>query len=180
MKKNVYLNIDLDIFSMNNIISSFINASYSDVNYIKLKRLDKKEEIDKLMNILSENDVLYIFDYKSLDLTLTEFKTLHFRLLEKNIEVIFINESENYYNWLVDLTLIDFDIRSARVVDAIKLRRQKGVVLGRPKVNTDIQNKITYLYREQKKTMREIAQICDVSLGTVYKYVHHIKNVKEG
>ena len=175
--KNVYLNIDLDVVEMNEILSYFLNIKDQTFNYIKLKRLDQDETI-KLMSLLSQNDSLYFYNYKSLDLTLSEFKTLQDHLSRKNIQVFFLAEDPIFYKWLVELTMIEHKIQSLRIVETIEKKRKKrkeNVVIGRPRVDTDIQDEITYLYNVDKRTMREIAELCQVSLGTVYKYAHACK-----
>ena len=175
--KNVYLNIDLDVVAMNEILSYFLNIKAQSFNYLKLKRLDQ-EEINKLMSLLSPNDSLYFYNFKSLDLTLLEFKTLQDRLAQKNIQVFFLAEDPNYYKWLVELATIEFKVQSARVAETLAKKskaKKECIVLGRPKVDANTQEEIIRLYNVDKRTMREIAEVCQVSLGTVYKYAHASK-----
>ncbi len=172
---NVYLNIDLDIMKMNEMIHYYLNIEKPQINYIKLGRLDNKKTLRELSDALQQESNLYFYDYESLDLTVTEFKNLYNYLIDKEIKVRFLKEGNSFLPCLVDITLIDAKIRSARVVEAIDNRRKAGVVLGRPKVETKVQENIYDLYVVQQRSMREVAEACDVSLGTVYKYVHQIK-----
>ena len=91
--------------------------------------------------------------------------------------MIAINEeidTENYKDFY-DQMLFFFDVskrsRSATTRRALNARREKGQSLGRPKINEMTINKIKEL-REQRYSLREIAVKCDVSLGTVHKYLH--------
>lgn len=172
---NIYLNIDLDIKKMNEMIHYCLSIEETQINYIKLGRLDNKKTLKKLSYALTRGSNLYFYDYESLNLTLTEFKTLYNYLMDKEIKIQFLKEDQTFLPCLVELSITDAKIRSARVVDAINERRKAGVVLGRPKVESKIQKKIYDLYVVQQLPMREVAEACDVSLGTVYKYVHQIK-----
>lgn len=169
---NIYLNLSLDIIKINEVISYCLDIKTHQINYIRLGRLDSKENFKKLSDSLSKQKNIYFYDYESLDLTLSEFKTLYIYLIDKGVNIYFLKEDDSYLPWLVKLTYTDAKIRSTRVIDAINNRREEGVILGRPRVESKIQKKIYELYVIQGLSMREVADKCDVSLGTVYKYAH--------
>lgn len=49
--------------------------------------------------------------------------------------------------------------------------RKEGRIGGRPAVSDETIHRITYLFHKKAKTYREIAAECEVSIGTVSKYI---------
>lgn len=176
---NVYINISLNIIKINEMLSYCLAIKKNEINYIKLGRLDNKDSLKKLYDSLSKQKNLFFYDYESLDLTLSEFKTLYIYLQDKGVNINFLKEDDSFLSWLVELTYTDAKIRSTRVISAINDRREAGVILGRPKVESKIQKKIYELYVIQGLSMREVAEKCNVSIGTVYKYVHLSEGYKK-
>lgn len=57
-----------------------------------------------------------------------------------------------------------------RTQRGIDKAREQGRFGGRPSLDEETINRIVKLHRDEKKSYREIAAICDVSLGSVHKY----------
>lgn len=58
-----------------------------------------------------------------------------------------------------------------RTTKGLKEARLKGRVGGRPRISPETIEKIKSLYNHKRYTLRQIAQECNISLGTAYKYV---------
>lgn len=78
--------------------------------------------------------------------------------------------AEAYFNELYRLALLEEQIIKQRTKDAISRAKSEGVVVGRPKMPAETILMIQNMYQYEKKTIREIATICDVSIGTAFKY----------
>lgn len=83
---------------------------------------------------------------------------------------------ENFNRMLLNYARNEKDIISYRTLDGIEEARKKGIRYGRPKVSQDIIQKIRYLSSNQERSIREIADICGVSIGTVHKYASKKEN----
>lgn len=77
---------------------------------------------------------------------------------------------EIFFEELYHLALVEEMIIKRRTVASIRKAQEKGIVLGRPKIDRHLIKKIQKLHSLEKKTIREIATICNVSIGTAFKY----------
>lgn len=77
---------------------------------------------------------------------------------------------EAYFQELYELALLEERIIKKRTVEAIKRAQEKGVTVGRPTIDERVKEKIYMLYTVEKRTIREISAICNVSIGTAFKY----------
>ena len=77
-----------------------------------------------------------------------------------------------YQNFFHELSRSEKRAIVRRTQQGIALAVAKGTRIGRPSIPQEKIEQIQYLARSQKRTMREIAIACDVSVGTVYKYVN--------
>ena len=71
---------------------------------------------------------------------------------------------------LYQMAVMEEEIMRSRTMEGIENARKKGLIAGRPKINERVVEKIRSLYASRQKTIREIADICGVSVGTAYKY----------
>ena len=62
-----------------------------------------------------------------------------------------------------------------RVKEGLEVARKKGKELGRPKANQTKVNYALELYDEGKHTVKEIAEITDLSRKTIYNYLNKRK-----
>ena len=63
-----------------------------------------------------------------------------------------------------------------RVKEGLEVARKKGKELGRPKANKTKVNYALELYDEGKHTVKEIAEITDLSRKTIYNYLNERKD----
>ncbi|MBP1043592.1 recombinase family protein [Vagococcus sp. BWB3-3] len=77
---------------------------------------------------------------------------------------------DEYFFEIYHLALLEETIIKKRTVVSIRKAQEKGIVVGRPTIGSELIDKIYRLYNTEKKTIREIAFLCDVSIGTAFKY----------
>ncbi|NKC68532.1 helix-turn-helix domain-containing protein [Vagococcus fluvialis] len=77
---------------------------------------------------------------------------------------------EEYQNLLCDLANSERKIIANRSKLIVKDNKRKGITVGRPKISEETIEKIYKLYSD-KRTIRYIAEQCNVSIGTVHKYI---------
>lgn len=63
---------------------------------------------------------------------------------------------------------------SNRVRRGMERSKERGTPRGRPSLDAELIQKIRKLKVNEKKSIREIAMLCDVSIGSVHKYVQEI------
>lgn len=62
-----------------------------------------------------------------------------------------------------------------RTIKGLNEARINGQQMGRPKISNEKIERMQYLHLFQRKSIREIASSCKVSVGTVHKYVTMVK-----
>ncbi|MBP1042449.1 recombinase family protein [Vagococcus sp. BWB3-3] len=168
----VYFNIDLEFSSLNEMIKDLSKLNNENNAYLKIGCLNEKENLAQLLSFVEGSAEVYFYNYQSLQLTLSEFNRVKAKLEAMGVTIIFLDEENNFYNQLVFIMNIEQRIISARRIESVKEARKKGKIIGRPSLESELQEKIHCLYKENKMSMREIATTCNVSLGTVHKYVY--------
>lgn len=175
----IYLNTDWEIHEFHKISEEFLSDFQEDDIYIKMSTLNKEKDVDVFISQVASNDTVMFYNFGSLYLTICEFKSIYDRLTKKGVQVSFLHEKEYFIPMLLEIAEHESNLQSFRVKRALKLSREEGKSLGRPKIQDDTQQKIYYLYTTKKYTMRQIASESNVSLGTVSKYVSKIREEEE-
>lgn len=152
----------------------------NDFKYDKLiiedNALDNHQELEKLLASLLERDYLIISDMRVFSYSLKALKKIYVKLQEKEVTLVSINEhidtskSPNFFHDMIRILESDEKHRKYLVNINITRARNDGRIGGRPTISSDTIEKIQYLYIHEKLTLREIAEKCDISLGTAYKY----------
>ncbi|WP_314060896.1 hypothetical protein [uncultured Vagococcus sp.] len=101
-----------------------------------------------------------------------------FRLLvEHQQRLTFIKKDDHrklsdqeYFDELYQMALFEERVMQIRTKIGIKKAREEGISIGRPPIKNERAQRIQHLYQNEKKTIREIAELCQVSVGTAYKY----------
>lgn len=145
--------------------------------YIEEESLEIDTELEKMLNRLESHDTLIVESVCSFGKSSNELNHIFERLFSKNIHLISRQESLDTHDscCFYELTQLIFKVNkecSSRVVkQRIALSKEKGHTFGRPPLNHQTIKEIKSLYRCNKLSMRAIAEKCNVSLGTVHKYV---------
>lgn len=140
---------------------------------------DSKTVAQEIKEVIKRNKEaeFYIHSLKDLEMQLIQYYPLFLILKEQN-KLLYILEKEeltNYsdeslFNILYQLAELENHIISERTIRGIEKARLDGVVPGRPKLEEKKIKEIKKHYNSRNKTLKEIALLCDVSIGTVYKY----------
>lgn len=80
---------------------------------------------------------------------------------------------------LYQLAVMEEEVMRSRTMEGIENARKKGLIAGRPKIDERVVEKIKALYKGRQKTIREIADLCGVSVGTAYKYAKLVERPVE-
>lgn len=162
-------------------VYSSLDDSYVKEQIEAIKKFNVKKIILEEEEILSLNrgDQLVIYELRCLGKSVTQLPSF-FKLIErKGIQLVIINKGKVYEN-LTEKQYVDFILEMAetesfiireRTSRGIQIARRSGRVGGRPKISDKKIKEIKHLYHTQSYTLRQIAEQCDVSLGTAYKYI---------
>ena len=134
-------------------------------------------QFKKMLDNFTANDQLIVYDLKVIFQSFKQLKVVLERIKLNNIRLISIRDeldTENNRMFLESALLVldtGEEYRKDYTRQRVNGKRSQLKAQGRPQVEQEVVNKIQYLFKSQKKTMRDIAEICNVSLGTVHKYV---------
>lgn len=141
--------------------------------FIEQEQLAEVRELRRCLQILDSRDTLVIMNLASFGKAFNS----HFMtdlLINKTVRLISIDDELDTidsplfmsYNQLVSDTekIISTELSKERE------RSRNGIKYGRPNIEEQIINEISYLYQKKNWSMRRIAEKCGVSLGTVSKY----------
>lgn len=128
--------------------------------------ISKNEENEIVIFSLNDLNLQLIQLLPGLRLLHEQKKTIH--MLEKDILGELSDKAAT--SALYQMAVMEEEIMRSRTMEGIENARKKGLIAGRPKINEKVVEKIRGLYATRQKTIREIAEICGVSVGTAYKY----------
>lgn len=134
-------------------------------------------ELEKMFQTIKPEDQIVIYDLRTFAMNSRDFRELLKRLKSMDIRLISLQDSldtqtstDFYSNVLMVLNMKEKH-RKFVIHSGFEQARLEGRILGRPRVEDDVISRIAFLSNKKGKSMREIAEICQVSLGTVHKYV---------
>ncbi|MBP1042767.1 recombinase family protein [Vagococcus sp. BWB3-3] len=146
--------------------------------FLEAHSLMEFRELDILLSVLKMGDVLVVTNLKVFGKKFQGLRSLIDLCRDKQVQLISLedqldsNKAYDFFDLLDLLGRIDFACRSERTKQQIQLSREIGQTIGRPAIDKKKIERIYYLYHDKKWAMRKIATECDVSLGSVYKYIH--------
>lgn len=122
---------------------------------------------------------LYIASLDDIDLQLIQLLPIFVQLLNEGRILHVVNRfpmaqlsEEAYFKGLLVLAQSEKNIVSNRIKLGMETGLDGGTVYGRPTIQKDKVAEIQNLFKNYSKSYREIAESCDVSIGTVHKYVN--------
>ena len=142
---------------------------------------DGNNQLINLLELCQKGDAIIVYHTSVFNRNFNQYVKLINQLNEKGIELISITENLNtsqdqtYYPWLKNLAEMEYLVKKNQILCGLDQAKEAGRVGGRPSISVKVQQQITKLYAEQKMPMREIAELCGVSLGTVHKYTNEGK-----
>ncbi|MGX7024658.1 hypothetical protein [Vagococcus hydrophili] len=157
---------------------SLLFTRYSECDVV-VDPLDSTENLDILLGKLEEKDTVIIYDLvplvigmNNLEKTVRLFKEMSIRLIVIDSEID--TAKEEHCHFYDNLTCYINSRRQAHSLvnkSILRKRKEQGLVNGRPVVDDEVVAKINYLRQAKKMKYREIAEACQVSIGTVCKYL---------
>lgn len=90
-------------------------------------------------------------------------------IIETNMEEPI--SSQAYLEVVMLIGRKEMDLIRKRTREGMDHSRKEGRIGGRPALANETVQKIQYLFRSKKMTYREVAAACEVSIGSVSKYV---------
>ena len=138
-------------------------------------------ELNDLMETLTENDKIIVHDLVSLGKSVIQLADFVIALEEKNVNVVIIEKDDraadlddaSYIFMIKKLAEMEKKIIRERTSRGLEEARRQGRIGGRPKIAEETVERIKFLYHHNKYTLRQIAEECDISLGTAYKYIQN-------
>lgn len=132
------------------------------------------ETVDNLFDELQPKDVLVVSRAYDLQKTIVQLKDFVIKLKKNDVVLNVLKKSEtnieiddrSYMELLIRLGEQDQEVASFRTKSGIKNCTKSG----RPKIDSNIINKIKKMTKMKEYSIAEIAHMCEVSVGTVYKY----------
>ena len=181
-----------DVENQRRIILEYANNNkLHDITFeeitISSRKSRKERKINKLLNILSEDDILIVTELSRLGRSVSEVTMIVQEIMEKNIRLICIKQNidtinKHDINTKVIITMfsllseLERDLISMRTKEALRTRQKQGVTLGRPK-GTSRKCKL----EKHKKQIQEyldigisklaMSKLLDVSYPTLFKYI---------
>ncbi|MBP1039616.1 recombinase family protein [Vagococcus sp. BWB3-3] len=140
---------------------------------------------------ISENVIEFIEEYFEeelvfqslieLRLQISQLLPIMEKVYEKCATVRFLDKGHmphmterDYIRILLTISRQEKEIRSICTKESLARVRREGIAIGRPTIQTTVVDKIDFLYNNQGKSIREVAAICEVSVGTVHKYLKKV------
>ncbi|WP_314062897.1 hypothetical protein [uncultured Vagococcus sp.] len=80
-----------------------------------------------------------------------------------------------YFELIVELASSEKRTMQRRYEKSKMQAQAKGKTFGRPVIEGRTIKQIQYLYKVEKRSIREISQKCGVSVGTVHKYIKEVR-----
>lgn len=174
------------------MIYAYIRKNYPEPVELQIKKIGKfnyeklfiegsdtthHSELTNLIEVAKKNDTILICDLRVLSVTTKRMKDIFIELQEKGTHLISINDQINttiskyFFQNIISVLLSEEEHRKYLVKINIEKARLSGRIGGRPAIDNKTLEKIYHLYHSKKLTLREVAELCDVSLGTVHKYI---------
>ncbi|WP_314062736.1 recombinase family protein [uncultured Vagococcus sp.] len=164
---------------MAKIIEQVNTISQYEVANIFIDDETSSVEFQVLYESLTKGDSLVITSLSVFEQTLRQLEEFFLKLQELNIRLIIVNEGidtnescfSHYCRIMLSLVQMEKEVAKQLTFKRMAKARENGIVGGRPSLDQKVIDEIIYLRKQHKKSIRQIANECDVSVGSVYKYV---------
>lgn len=130
-------------------------------------------KLSDLLAKIQAGDKLIIVDVKVLNLNIDGFINFLNQIEERQATFLSVHDqfdSRLTYSLKDNLKLFN---KLSLLVKVSAKRKKEIKETGRPKIDESKIKEINYLYNDKKMNMRQIAEMCDVALGTVHKYLNN-------
>lgn len=156
--------------------------------FVEEQAFSKEEELKKMIDLLQPQDTVVIFSLLVFGKSQQELVPIVTLFLKRDVRLVSISDqidSENqpdFYSQLIrfakfEQTIVTYQLKEVRQ-EGLAIATDEELEWGRPTITSEKIKRIQFLYQNKNVTFREIAAECDVSLGTVHKYVKALKTNK--
>lgn len=147
-------------------------------------RKTERQELNRALDNLEPGDTFIIFKLDRLSRGTKHLLQLMEYFDEQNIEFVSIQNNINtktpmgrfFFTVMSAFAEMEADLIRERVISGLDAAKEKGIILGRPPINKNIDTVISD-YLETSLSISEIARRNQVSRPTVYRYLR-INNLK--
>ena len=135
--------------------------------------------LKEIVATLNSGDELVVYELRCLGKSIIQLAEFLAELKEKGIQLVVVKKGAAYSD-IDDAPYVEMILKIAemekmiireRTTKGLQEARRKGRVGGRPKISEETIEQIRFLYNNNRYTLRQIAEECNISLGTAYKYV---------
>ena len=152
---------------------------FSKIDHSFVDEENSTKELERLITGLEKGDTLIIYTLSLVNFHKNDMRNLFLYLKKMAIRLILIKENmdtaKEEFSSFFKICILYQNVQKKIIQDTTKrsLARanKNGVTLGRPTIDEGTIEHINSLRNKQHKSIREIASICDVSIGTVHKYI---------
>lgn len=156
--------------------------------FVEEQLFSKEEELKKMLELLQPKDTVVIFSLLVFGKSQQELVPILTFFLNSDVRLVSISDridSENqpdFYSQLIrfakfEQTIVTYQLKE-KGQQELEIATDEELEWGRPTITSEKIKRIQFLYQNRNVTFREIAADCEVSLGTVHKYVKALKTDK--
>lgn len=159
---------DIEILREAGAVSIILNEDVNDSSQQFIEFLKMNEECEILLvDIHSIGSFLSIIELLSIVEFVNERSSrVHF--LMKGTDAF--SSDKEYLDFLRYIGNFEKNSVNNRIRRRVKRSKEQGILIGRPSLEPEIIKKIRRLKNDEKKSVREVAVLCNVSVGSVHKY----------
>lgn len=156
-----------------------MNEVSVDEVFIENSPFIEQDELKKMLLTMKSRDCIVVYNLRTFAQNFKKFKELLYYLSKKKIDLISLEDDINtietpeFYEGVLAVFRMEEEHFKYQVKESVDLAKANGKEIGRPKIKKETILLIQELAKS-KKTLREIADICNVSLGAVHKYVNKL------
>ncbi|MBP1043776.1 recombinase family protein [Vagococcus sp. BWB3-3] len=135
-------------------------------------------ELEATLETMEAGDQLIIFELVCLGKSVIQLADFIAELDEKGVELIVLEKDEAlkgldnkvFTAMITNMAKMEKAIIRERTSRGLEEARRNGRIGGRPRISEETVERVQFLYHNNKYTLRQIAEECNISLGTAYKY----------
>ena len=145
--------------------------------FIEGTNLGEETELIRLLATIQENDTVIVYHTCVFEKNLSNYAKMIEEFMDKQVNLVSFKEEidtlseKNYYLFVKQIAEMERNVLKKKTIYGLKVERNDGRVGGRPKISECTIKTIISLRKKQDLPLRKIAEICQVSLGTVHKYL---------
>ena len=135
-------------------------------------------ELEAAIEGMTAGDTLVVYELVCFGKSIIQLADFIAQLEEKEIELLVLEkdstlatlEGNIYTDMIKVMAQMEKTIIRERTSRGLEEARRNGRIGGRPRISEETIKRIQFLYNNNKYTLRQIAEECNISLGTAYKY----------